>query len=290
MSAASLDPRLHACRPDLADARLQGKVAAARFVEGVPRRVIVPSAPLRRVPRSDAGYDSELLRGETVRIFDETDEGWSWVQSDTDAYVGYVSTDALGRLAPEPTHRVTALRAFVYPGPDMKLPPRVALSIGSRVALGGTVETRGTLYRLLAGGEGAIIASTTAPLDAPLEDDFVAVAERFLGTPYLWGGRTSLGLDCSALVQLTLMMAGYAAPRDTDMQRDSLGTSLASDTETALRRGDLIFWPGHVAIVRDAGSIVHASGHHACVVIEPLAEARARIGKSASARPVVRRL
>lgn len=277
MSPAKLDPRLYAYRPDVADAQLRGKVDAGRFVEGVERRVAAPSAPLKCNPDANA-LDTELLRGEVFRVFDEAG-GYAWGQSQADNYVGYVPSDSLGAIAPEPTHRITALRTFIYPGPDMKLPAVAALSLGSRVALGEEVETRGTRYARISGGATAIVAAHAEPVDASPEPDFVSVAERFLNVPYLWGGRTSLGLDCSALVQLSLMAAGRTAPRDTDMQMDILGTPIGGGLEAELRRGDLVFWPGHVAILRGPDEIVHASGHHMTVVVEPLADAVARIAR-----------
>ncbi|SDB56096.1 C40 family peptidase [Bauldia litoralis] len=280
----ALHPRLHAVRPDLADSRLEGQVAAARFVAPTPRRVIGASAALKRDPRPDAAVDTELLRGEAVAVFEETPEGWSWVQNAVDGYVGYVSSDALGGVDPAPTHRVAALRTFVYPGPDMKLPATAWLSLGSAITLGGEVETRGTSFRLLAGGEGAVVARHLVSVDAPAEPDFVAVAERFRETPYLWGGRTSLGLDCSGLVQLALMTAGKACPRDTDMQETGIGRLVEGGVEASLERGDLIFWPGHVGILRDPDTMLHASGHHMQVVAEPLGEAIARIGAPRSVR------
>jgi len=281
---AKLDPRLNAVRPDRADIRLKGMVAADRFVEGIPRRVVAASAPLKRAPAPEAPLDSELIRGEAVLVFDATDEGWSWVQSRVDGYVGHVATDTLGPPEPAPTHRVTALRTFVYPGPDMKLPARAALSLASRVTIVGEAETRGTRFALLAGGEGAIVARHLAPVGAPPEPDFVAVAERFVEVPYLWGGRTSLGLDCSGLVQLAMMAAGRPVPRDTDMQQDAIGVPVEGGLAAPLRRGDLVFWPGHVAILIDPARIVHASGGHMTVVVEPLAEAVARIGPPAAVR------
>ncbi len=287
---AKPDPRINAFSPEVADARLRGRVAAARFVEGTLRRVTAPSAPLRTRPDIEAPYGSEVFFGETVRVFDDGGAGWSWVQNETDRYVGYVRPDALGPMAPEPTHRVTALRTFVYPGPDMKLPPIRSLTLGSRIGLGEAVETRGTLFRLVAGGSTAVVASHLAPLGVPHEPDYVAVAERFLNVPYLWGGRTSLGLDCSALVQLSLMEAGIAAPRDTDMQRDQLGAAVEGGIEAPLRRGDLVFWPGHVAIMTAPDTIVHASGNHMTVVTEPLADAVARIGAIKASPVAVRRL
>lgn len=274
----SLDPRLHAFRPDLADIRLKGRVDAARYVEGTPRRVVAASAPIRRVPRPDAGLESEALSGETVIVFEDLGEGWSWGQLETDGYVGYLPSDALSVSAPAPTHRVTALRTFLYPGPDLKLPVLACLSLASRLALAGTAETRGTTYRLLAGGEGAVVETHVVPVAAPPEGDFVAVAERFLGTPYLWGGRTSIGLDCSGLVQVALMAAGHAAPRDADLQETMVGTAVDDGTDSPLQRGDLVFWPGHVAIMIDGEYMIHASGRAMAVAIEPLAAAVSRLG------------
>ncbi len=285
-----LDPRLHAFRNDLADARLRGKVAAARFVEGARRRVVAGAAPLKRLPRADAGLESEVLRGETFMVFEEAAEGWSWGQLKTDSYVGYVPSEALAAEAPEPTHRVAALRTFVYPAADLKLPARGFLSLGASLALDGETETRGTLYRLLAGGEGAVVAMHVEPVDAPPAADFVAVAERLVNTPYLWGGRTSLGLDCSGLVQLCLMTAGKPCPRDTDLQQAMLGVLVEGGTAGQLHRGDLVFWPGHVGIMIDGEYMVHASGHHMTVVIEPLAEAVARIARAEASPASVRRM
>ena len=290
MSDTPLDPRTNAFSPQLADSRLRGQVEAEQFVDGMLKRVAVPAAPLRLRPVREAPFDSQLFLGEVVRVFGDTGEGWSWVQNETDGYVGFVRADTLGSLAPEPTHRVTALRTFVYPGPDMKLPPATSLTLGSRIALGEEIDSRGTVFRLVAGGTKAVVASHVAPLHAPPEPDYVAVAERFLNVPYLWGGRTSIGVDCSALVQLAMMAAGIAAPRDTDLQRDGLGSPVEGGIAAPLRRGDLVFWPGHVAILTAPDAIVHASGHHMTVVAEPLADAVARIGAIKGPPMAVRRI
>lgn len=287
---SSIEPRLNAFRPDIADARLKGKVASARFVEAVSRRVVASSAPLRHDPRPDAPLDSEVLRGEIFRVFEETAEGWSWGQLETDSYVGYVPTDALGSLVPEPTHKVTTLRTFIYPGPDMKMPALGALSMGSRVAIAGETKTRGKVYGTLSESAGAVIASHFASINGAPEPDFVAVAERFVGTPYLWGGRTSLGLDCSGLVQLSLAACARAAPRDTDLQETMLGEPVEGGITGRLERGDLVFWRGHVAILVDRKHIVHTSAYHMTTVVEPLAEAVGRIARDFGAPTSIRRL
>lgn len=286
-----LDPRTNAFRPDVADARLKGRVDAARFEMGTRRRVVAVSAPLKRTPRADAPLDSEVLRGEVFTAFEDTAEGWSWGQLETDGYVGYVPTDALSaNVRPEPTHRISALRTFVFPGPDMKLPATSLLSLGCTVSLDDTVTTRGSSYRRISGGEGWVEASTVVAVAAPFEPDFVAVGERFLNTAYLWGGRTSIGLDCSALVQLSLIAAGKAAPRDTDLQEIALGSAVQGGTGAPLQRGDLVFWNGHVGIMIDGEYLLHASGHRMTTSIEPLREVEGRLAAAGLHAARVRRL
>ena len=285
MAEPALDPRLTPARPDLAARYLQGKVTAARFVDGEAREVIDAQAPLRRAPSPDAPLETEALMGERVIVYDVDDEGWAWAQLETDRYVGYLPANALSSPRMAPTHRVAALRTFVFPGPSIKLPPLAAPSLGSRLAIVGTQER----FAVTASG-GYIPARHLAALDT-CEPDFVAVAERFVGVPYLWGGKSSLGLDCSGLVQLALAAAGIAVPRDTDLQERALGTPIAPDTDNSnLRRGDLIFWKGHVAIVRDPSSIVHANAFHMAVAVEPTAEAIPRIRETDGDPTSVRRM
>ncbi len=273
----TLDPRRHAYRPDIADIRLKGKVNSERFVEGERRRVVASLAPLKRTPRADAPLETEVIRGEVFTVFERTGEGWAWGQLGTDDYVGYVPENALGAAEAEPTHRVSALRTFIYPGPDMKMPASGWFSMGAEVALGRSETTRGTLYHQLAGADGWVADKGVTSMDTLPCPDFVEVAQQFLGTPYLWGGRTSLGLDCSALVQRALAEAGVKAPRDTDMQQAETGSVVEGGTDAPLKRGDLVFWKGHVTIMIDGEYMVHASGHHMEVVIEPLREALTRI-------------
>ncbi|HEX2215604.1 MAG TPA: NlpC/P60 family protein, partial [Xanthobacteraceae bacterium] len=241
MLVTVLDPRLTPARPDLAAAHLRGQVEAARFAEPAMRVVTDPIAPVRREPRHDAALDTEALMGERVAIYETTDEGWAWGQLESDGYVGWLPAGALGAPRAAPTHRVSALRTLVFPGPAIKLPPVTALPFGATVA----VERIDGPFAVAACG--FIPLRHLAPLAAH-ETDWVAVADKFLGTPYLWGGKTGLGLDCSGLVQVSLAVCGIPCPRDSDMQERTLGKPVDL---AALQRGDLVFWKGHVAIARD---------------------------------------
>ncbi|MDQ2633423.1 MAG: NlpC/P60 family protein [Pseudomonadota bacterium] len=270
------DKRLHAFRPDLADAKLKGEVMADRFVAGSPARIVAPVADMLGEPRPDAGLNTQLLRGDDVTVFEET-EGWAWVQAARDGYVGYVSGGALGPRADEPTHLVSAPRSFLYPGPDLKLPRLGELSLGSAVTVQGFAETRGTRYALLSTGE-AMISGHLRPAGEAC-DDYVAVAETLSMTPYLWGGSSAFGIDCSGLVQLAMRMTGRDVLRDTDMQAATLGEPIEpGENHSGLRRGDLAFWKGHVAIMTDEATMIHANGDTMLVSREGLAEAIDRIG------------
>lgn len=281
----TLDPRLNAYRSDLADIRLRGRVEAERFVEGRRERVLTTSEPLRREPRPDAAQESEALHGEDVLVFETTDEGFAWVQLASDGYVGWMAATALGAPAGVPTHRVHAPRTLLFPGPDIKLPPLMGLPMGAVITSRGEAEDRNAAY-VLAAPAGAVVSQHLRPV-GEAEEDFVAVAERFLGAPYLWGGKTTLGIDCSGLVQVALAMAGIAAPRDASMQEASVGERLAR-TET-LRRGDLVFWKGHVGIMRDGRELLHANAHHMMTSIDPLEEVIARAESRGSAVTAIRR-
>lgn len=278
------DPRLTPARGDLAAKYLEGKVKAARFVEGIEFEVTEAIAPLRRAPSSDAEQWTQALRGERVTVYDRNAEGFAWGQLIGDGYVGWLPDAALAKPMAAPTHKVTALRTLAFPGPSIKLPPTDALPLGARV----TVAREDGAFAITREGQ-YLPRRHVAPLDANAAD-FVAVAERFVGTPYLWGGKSSLGIDCSGLVQVSLNAAGTGCPRDSDMQCDGLGRELDAAEAKHLRRGDLIFWKGHVAIVRDAETIVHANAHHMATVIENAKEAIARIKAAGSDVIAIKRL
>ena len=284
-STAAFDPRLTPARADLAATYLAGKVRASHFVEGRPFEVIEPQAPLRTAPSPEALLSTQALKGERVTIYDVDAEGWAWGQLESDRYVGFMPASALGDPGPAPSHKVTALRTFVFPGPSIKLPPIEPLSFGCRLAV---AQTEGPW--VITASRGYIPACHIDALTAA-EEDFVAVAERFLGVPYLWGGKTSLGLDCSGLVQIALTACGLACPRDADMQEQALGEAVVPSTGISnLQRGDLIFWNGHVAFVRDAASLIHANAFHMAVAIESIGEATARIRAAGSEITSIRRI
>ncbi len=261
------DPRRHAYRADLASEQLRGTVAAPRYVSGELRQVTEPVLPLRREPRFDATLDTEALAGETVTVFDEN-EGWAWVQIARDGYVGYIPSEGLTRRIVTPTHRIAALRTYVFPQPDAKSPPLALLSLNALVSVG---RMDGKYLALDRGG--FVYAAHAVPVGETAAD-FVTVAESFLGTPYLWGGRTSIGLDCSGLVQLAAEAAGIIVPRDADMQAAEIGERVE---DAKLRRGDLLFWEGHVGIMTSGHDFLHANAHHMAVELEPFATARDRI-------------
>ena len=277
----ALDPRINPFRPEIAAKHLQGQVEAKHFVEGMRHQVIEPIADVRRAPSHEAPLDTQALLGESMMVYETTEEGWAWGQLENDGYVGWLAANALGAPGAAAMHRVAVPRTLGFPGPDIKLPPMTALPMGARL----TIVRQDERFAVNAFGWHFPLAHLT-PIKAR-QQDFVAVAETFLAAPYLWGGKTSLGIDCSGLVQVALQAAGVACPRDSDMQELALGklSSVAS-----LRRGDLVFWKGHVVIARDSETIIHANAHHMMVAIEPAASAFARIKAAGSDVTSVKRI
>ncbi len=289
----AFDSRLTPARRDIAAAHLAGQVEAGRFVEGQRETILHGIADMRGEPSPGASLTTQALRGEHVTVY-EVEEGWAWGQLEYDGYVGYLPAAALGPAGPVATHRVSVLSTFLYPGPSMKLPAVDALPLNALLAV---TAREGDFARI--GIEGYVWAGHLAPADVH-EPDFVAIAERFIGVPYLWGGKTVRGIDCSGLVQTALRACAVSAPRDTDMQEKTLGQPLgsgqpghdgASYLRAGLRRGDLVFWRGHVGIMRDSDTLLHANGFHMLVASEPVDEAIARIQQNSfGAVTSVRRL
>jgi hypothetical protein len=252
-------------------------------VAGVTKRVIGSIAPLRREPHHEAALETEALFGERVTVFETTEEGWSWVQLQADKYVGWMPAgDLIADGNDEPTHRVSVPRALLFPAPDIKTPPLMALPYGARIAVERTQQNF-----LIA--ENGFIPSVFLKEIGARDPDFVGTARKFLSAPYLWGGKSSLGIDCSGLVQVSLQAAGIPCPRDSDMQA-ALGKPIPFDDLAKLQRGDLVCWKGHIGIVSAPGMLLHANAFHMQTVEEPLTEAVMRIEKAGSKVTDVRRV
>lgn len=263
----SLDPRRNAVRDDLADGRLADVSPRPRTADQIRRAVAWPLAGCHVRPTADAPLSTQFLYGEPVDVFDTAD-GFAWVQSAVDAYVGYVREEALGPVA-TPTHKVAVPLAAMFPEPSIKVPAAAALPMGSTFVACDAATFGTEQFHATAGGY--LLAQHVVPL-AAVASDWVEVATLFLGTPYLWGGKSWLGIDCSGLVQVALAAAGIAAPRDSDMQEAELGEMV--DAPPA--RGDLVFWRGHVGIMLDPVRLLHSNGHHHLTVVEPLVDTVAR--------------
>lgn len=273
-----MDRRTTPARADLAAAHLKDKVQAARYAEGETLCVIAGLAALRSAPSEEAGQETQLLFGERFTVYDR-DDGWAWGQAEQDGYVGYVQDQALD-LAFAADARVIVPTTPVLSRADVKAP------LAGLLPLNATVKSIARSGDYVQVDDGAYVyAPHLAPLDAPA-GNFVGVAEKLLGAPYVWGGKTASGIDCSGLVQLALQAAGLKCPRDTDMQQDFF---TADAPQGALQRGDLVFWRGHVGIMLDESRLLHANAFHMLVAIEPLADAVARIAKSGGPVTAIKR-
>lgn len=280
---SKLDPRLHAFRLDLADTALAGRVEAERFVAPRLMQVVEPVVTLQKAPRFDAMQLTQALFGEQVKLFHE-EEGWAWVQLVRDGYVGYVNGNALSPHVAAATHRVAVPSTFMYPEANLKTLPAILLTLNAQVSV--TAE-HGAFSRL---SNGRFVYTAHLRRNDDFEADFVAVAEMFRHVPYYWGGKSVQGLDCSGLVQLSLEACGKRALRDSDMQEETLGEPLLVNDLDGLARGDLVFWSGHVGIMTDGRTLLHANGHHMMVAAEPLKDAVDRIAARYGQLTSIRRL
>ena len=268
------DVRITPLRDGVAGQSLEGLVRAEVYLEPKVLTCVRPAAGIHRAPDAASEQMDQLLFGEVFEVIEE-EGAFLWGQARRDGYVGFVQAGALARVDAEPTHRVSALRTYAFAGPSIKSRALGPYSLGSLVA----VEAEdGRLSKVA--GAGWMTTAHLTPI-GEFETDPAAVAERFLGAPYLWGGRESLGLDCSGLVQAALFACGQACPRDADQQAD-LGQEIG---RAEFGRGDLVFWRGHVGIGLDADRIVHANGFHMAVAIEPLEPAIVRIDAAGVGQP-----
>lgn len=261
-----LDSRVHAFRPDLADAALIGRVDATTFAYPTALRCAYDRVAIVAGPRFEAPPVSELLHGETFQAIG-TNGDWAWGWCDHDRYVGYVCTFRLDEIVQSPTHRVVVPRAPEYFAPDIKA------SVGLRLPLGALTSASGETKDFIAVGATFLHKRHIAAL-ADVVVDPVEAASRLIGSPYTWGGRGGAGIDCSGLIQVALSMCGIAAPRDSDQQMAALGRAIEP---TDARRGDLVFFPGHVGIMADGQNLLHANAHWMTTLIEPLADVVARL-------------
>jgi cell wall-associated NlpC family hydrolase len=268
-----IDRRITPYSGRVAHQSLRGQLDAQAFVPGEAMRVLWPVVALCRAP--DGAIDRQLLRGDAFLMIDRQD-GWAFGQSDRGGYCGWLAEAAVG-VADQPTHWVSALSTHAYAEPRVQARALSWLSMGARVHVKGV----GSVWADT--DEGFIPACHLRRL-GDWATDPVAVAEAFLGVPYLWGGNTAAGLDCSALVQAAWLACGRDCPGDSDLQR-----VLGSGFDGAAQRGDLIFWKGHVALVSGPDRIIHANGHTMSVAYEGLADAIARIAAAEGATVLARR-
>lgn len=268
------DVRLQPMRDDTASNLLKSKVEAKSFVEGTLHHVVVAVCVLRREPEEETGADTQLLYGENFTVFGERGD-WCWGQASHDDYVGWVKKAHLKEGSAEATHHIMSRGTFLYSQADLKSRPQMKIPMAAQVKVVGEEEIRGTKY--LKTTKGWIIARHARHL-GEYASDYVKVGESIMGLAYLWAGRSTFGIDCSGFVQLSMQMAGIAVLRDTDMQEQTIGEEISlKDDLSDLQRGDLVFWPGHVGMMRDEKNLLHANGHTMTVFSEPLKEAVARI-------------
>ena len=270
-----MDKRLILARPDLAALAYEGVVSAARFAPSQAMQCILPAASVRSAPAAGAEQATQLLFGERFEVL-ETKGGWAFGQCVRDRYVGYVHAEALAPLGEPPGHWVHALRTYAFAAPDLKSPVQTLLSMN---CLCRTEAEEGRFVQVA--GAGWVFAGHLS-LVGEVRVDLAGVAQEFVGAPYYWGGRESIGLDCSGLVQNALYALGRSCPRDSDQQFAELGEPVGPER---LQRGDLVFWHGHVAVMLDEHRIVHASGHQMQTVIERLATAIDRIRAADGGEP-----
>ena len=279
----TLDPRLHAFREDLASKELIGKVSAPRYTQPKQYICVVNRASVMRAPDAKGPMDSELLYGETFSVL-ETKDGWCWGQTAHDGYVGYVAADRLvgAKNLEPPTHRVHLPMTLVFPEPSIKAPPRF------RVPMNAPIRGKEQRDRFVETEDGFLISDHLVPFDRPVREDYVSVAGLYMFVPYLWGGRTHEGLDCSGLIQTALKACLIPCPRDSDMQERDLGMTI--DPRAPRQRGDFVFWKGHVGIMISNDRIIHANATAMFTSIDMISELEERLQGTEGPVTAVKRL
>lgn len=263
-----MDQRLHANRPGLA---------------GKPMEIVAPVAPMLGGPTETAAQTTQALFGEKILAY-ESQNGYLWCQLQRDNYVGYIHAGFASEKLSTPSHRVSVRSTLLYPSAGIKSQPVISIPMNAALEITEADEE----FSRLSNGK-FVFTKHLKPIGEH-ELDFVGVAERFLDTPYYWGGKSHLGLDCSGLVQISLEACGVPALRDADLQEEQLGQSLIINDLASLRRGDLVFWDGHVGIMCDDKNLLHANGFHMIAVKELLAEAIGRIAATGSQITSIKRL
>jgi cell wall-associated NlpC family hydrolase len=279
------DTRLTPARPDLASAQFEGKIPSARYVTGVPHHIRVPVTSVYRMPSETSPRETQAIWGESLTVFEDV-EGWAWVQLARDGYVGYVRSADVSLHLKEPTHFVRTKGTFLYDKASIKTPNALLLPQGAHVQVvrqdGDFSVTDAGAYLWTAHLQSVEHRSYLTPA---MINDAVSIAESWQGAPYLWGGKTHLGCDCSGLIQCAFAHVGWHIPRDSDQQQAIADLHPVNPASAPLTRGDLVFWKGHVGILRDASTLLHANGHHMQVVSEPLDDAVKRIRLSQGGEP-----
>jgi len=285
----SLDHRLHAYRDDLADARLRGRVQATRFTEGNAYRVTAEIAPVYPRPTQESDLDTQALYGEALTVFDVTDD-WAWCQLHGDGYVGYIPIEFLDVREPAgATHKIAAPQVFAYSKPDAASKPMKTLLLGTTITV---TRESGEYFEISTTGRPSFVGKRHVEPREAISPDYVTTAEMLLRAPYLWGGKSARGVDCSGLVQLSLIRAGVECPRDTDMQESALPGDIPVDEDvlSCLRRGDIVYWPRHVGIMIDGTHMIHASGTMMATEIEPVCVVAERSRKGGPVVSAVKRI
>lgn len=262
-----MDTRVTAFNGRVAASALRGQVDAEHFTDGTPGQITAAVTDLTGMP--EGPRLRQVLLGDSVTIYEDRG-GYCYIQSAKDGYCGYVARADIGE--PDvPTHRVSARATHAYSAPDIKSPERMMISLGGRITTRSETET------FVETEFGFVPKAHLSGIDE-LDSDPPEVARRFLGTPYLWGGNSSSGIDCSGLVQAAFLACGHACPGDSDMQCADLGTALPIGS--AVLRGDLLFWTGHVALALSPDMLIHATAHPMAVVTEGTQDAITRIAQS----------